>query len=76
MGLSLLAALKLALKRLEAADLETERNGDFENARRALRTQIEINAEFIRCVRDAMDRQVDRQVPCTTPPNDRPGAAS
>ena len=76
MGLSLLATLKLALKRLEAAGFPTDRDGDFENARRVLRKQIEISAEFIRCLRDAMDRQVDRQVPCTTPPHDRSGNGS
>ena len=38
----------------------------------AERNTCSINAEIIRCVRDAMDRQV----PCTTPPHDRPGAAS
>jgi hypothetical protein len=73
MGLSLLATLKLAL---EAAGFQTDRGGDFENARRVLRKRIEISAEFIRCVRDAMDRQVDRQVPCTTPPHDRSGNGS
>jgi hypothetical protein len=58
MRLSILATLKLALKRFEAAGLKAERDGDFENARRALRKRIEISAEIIRCVRDAMDRQV------------------
>ena len=42
----------------------------------AERNMSSINAEIIRCVRDSMDHQVDRQVPCTTPPHDRPGAAS
>jgi predicted HicB family RNase H-like nuclease len=37
----------------------------------AERNMSSINAEIIRCVRDAMDRQV----PCTTPPHDHPGAA-
>jgi Arc-like DNA binding domain len=38
----------------------------------AERNMSSINAEIIRCVRDAMDRQV----PCTTPPHDRPGNVS
>jgi predicted HicB family RNase H-like nuclease len=42
----------------------------------AERNMSSINAEIIRCVRDAMDRQVDRQVPCTTPPHDRSGNGS
>ena len=37
----------------------------------AERNMSSINAEIIRCVRDAMDRQVYRQVPCTTLPHDR-----
>jgi hypothetical protein len=46
------------------------------HAAQAERNVSSINAEIIRCVRDAMDRQVDRQVPRTTAPHDRPGAAS
>ena len=42
----------------------------------AERNMSSINAEIIRCVRDAMDRQVNHQLPCTTRPHDRPGAAS
>jgi predicted HicB family RNase H-like nuclease len=38
----------------------------------AERNMSSINAEIIRCVRDAMDRQV----PCTTPPHDRSGNGS
>ena len=42
------------------------------HAAQAERNQSSINSEIIRAIRDAMDRQV----PCTTPPRDRPGAAS
>jgi hypothetical protein len=42
----------------------------------AERNMSSMNAEIIRCVRDAIDHQVDRQVPCTTPPHDRPGNGS
>ena len=42
----------------------------------AERNQSSINSEIIRAIRNAMDRQVDRQVPCTTPPHDRSGNGS
>jgi predicted HicB family RNase H-like nuclease len=42
----------------------------------AERNQSSINSEIIRAIRNAMDRQADRQVPCTTPPHDRSGNGS
>jgi hypothetical protein len=40
------------------------------------RNMSSINAETIRCVRDAMNHRVDRQVSGTIPPHDHHGAAS
>ena len=76
----LLGTKERPVKRRELQNIGVRLPADVDEwiSARAERNQSSINAEIIRCVRDAMDHlaRLNRQVPCTTPPHDRPGAAS